>query len=351
MRNLMRSAKGLGFGTLNNMRSATRDDCRILITGAGGFIGSHVTELLLREGHRVRALARYNGRGDTGHLRHIPQSLGASLEVRLGDVTDPFLMRDLVADCDIVFHLAALIGIPYSYIAPASYLAINANGTLNVLEACRQAKTPRVIVTSTSEVYGTALYTPIDEKHPLQGQSPYSASKIAADKLAEAYYRSFDLPVVTLRPFNTYGPRQSARAVIPTVLAQALKGAKEIELGNLTPQRDLTFVTDTARAFVLAATASGIEGETIHFGQGSAISIQELAELCLQAAGRTARLVSVGQRSRPEKSEVDLLLSDSSKAKELLGWAPKVALLDGLRATVEYVRNHINRYDAGGYVV
>jgi NAD dependent epimerase/dehydratase len=323
----------------------------ILITGAGGFIGSHVTEFLLREGHQVRALARYNGCGDIGHLRHIPQSLSASLEVRLGDITDPFFIRELVADCDIVLHLAALIGIPYSYIAPASYLATNAGGTLNVLEACRQASTPRVIITSTSEVYGTALYTPIDEKHPLQGQSPYSASKIAADKLGEAYYRSFDLPVVTLRPFNTYGPRQSARAVIPTVLAQTFKGAKEIQLGNLTPQRDLTFVTDTARAFVLAATASGIEGETIHFGQGSAISVQNLAELCLEAAGRTATLSSVEQRSRPEKSEVGLLVCDSSKARKLLGWSPEVTLLDGLRATAKYVRAHLDYYDARGYVI
>ena len=328
-----------------------RNADRILVTGAGGFIGSHVTELLLQGGHRVRALVRYNGRGDIGHLRHIPENLSVSLEVRLGDVTDPFLVRDLVAGCDIVLHLAALIGIPYSYIAPSSYLATNAQGTLNVLEACRQAKTPRVIVTSTSEVYGTALYTPIDERHPLQGQSPYSASKIAADKLAEAYYCSFDLPVVTLRPFNTYGPRQSARAVIPTVLAQAFKGAEKIELGNLAPQRDLTFVTDTARAFVLAATASGIEGETIHFGRGSAVSVRELAELCLRVAGRTATLASVEQRSRPEKSEVGLLVSDSSKAKELLGWAPEVALTDGLRATAEYVRAHLDYYDAGGYVI
>jgi NAD dependent epimerase/dehydratase len=324
---------------------------RVLITGAGGFIGSHVTELLLREGHRVRALAKYNGRGDIGHLRHIPQRLSASLEVRLGDITDPFFVRKLVANCDIVLHLAALIGIPYSYIAPASYLAVNASGTLNVLEACRHGKTARVVVTSTSEVYGTALYTPIDEKHPLQGQSPYSASKIAADKLAEAYYRSFDLPVVTLRPFNTYGPRQSARAVIPTVLAQAFKGAKEIQLGNLTPQRDLTFVTDTARAFVLATTASGIEGETIHFGQGRAVSVGELAMMCLEAAGQTARLVSVEQRSRPEKSEVGLLVSNSSKAEKLLGWSPEISLSDGLRATAEYIRTHLNDYGAGGYVV
>jgi NAD dependent epimerase/dehydratase len=324
---------------------------RFLITGASGFIGSHVTELLLREGHQVRALARYNGRGDIGHLRQLPQDLRAGLEVRLGDVTDPFLVRELVAGCDIVLHLAALIGIPYSYIAPASYLAVNAGGTLNVLEACRRAGTSRLVVTSTSEVYGTALYAPIDEAHPLQGQSPYSASKIAADKLAESYYRSFDLPVVTLRPFNTYGPRQSARAVIPTVLTQAFKGAKEVELGNLTPERDLTFVRDTARAFVLAATTSGIEGETIHFGQGRAISMGELAQMCLEAADRTARLVSVKQRSRPEKSEVGLLLSDSGKAKKLLGWSPEVSLADGLRATAEYVSSHLDDYDTGGYVV
>jgi len=325
--------------------------CHVLITGAGGFIGSHVTELMLREGHQVRALARYNGRGDIGHLRHVPQELCTRLEVRPGDVTDPFLVRDLVAGCDIVMHLAALIGIPYSYIAAATYLATNVGGTLNLLEACRQAKTSRIVITSTSEVYGTAVYTPIDEKHPLQGQSPYAASKIAADKFAEAYHRSFDLPVVTLRPFNTYGPRQSARAVIPTVLAQAFKGATEIKLGNLTPQRDLTFVTDTARAFVLAATASGIDGETIHFGQGSAISVRELAELCLEAAGRRATLMSVEHRSRPEKSEVGLLVSDSSKAKELLGWCPEIGLVDGLRATAQYVRAHMEAYDTEGYAI
>jgi NAD dependent epimerase/dehydratase len=324
---------------------------RILVTGAGGFIGSHVTELLLREGHQVRALARYNGRGEVGHLRHVPENLRANLEVRLGDITDPFLVRDLVAGCDVVLHLAALIGIPYSYIAPASYLATNAGGTLNILEACRAAKTPRVVITSTSEVYGTALYTPIDEAHPLQAQSPYSASKIAADKLAESYYCSFDLPIVILRPFNTYGPRQSARAIIPTVLGQALRGAKQIELGNLAPQRDLTFVSDAARAFLLAATATGIEGETIHFGQGLAIPIGELAERCLEAAGCRAKLVSVDDRTRPGKSEVDLLLCDATKAKKLLGWCPEVALADGLRATVEYVRAHRQFYDSTGYVI
>jgi dTDP-glucose 4,6-dehydratase len=322
-----------------------------LVTGAGGFIGSHLVELLLREGHTVRALVRYNGRGGWGHLRQIPQKLYRRLDVRLGDVTDPFLVRDLVAGCDLVLHLAALIGIPYSYVAPASYVATNISGTLNILEACRAAKTRRVVVTSTSEVYGSALYTPIDEKHPLQGQSPYSASKIGADKLAESYFRSFDLPVVTLRPFNTYGPRQSARAVIPTVLTQALTGANEIELGNLRPKRDLTYVADTARGFVLAGMARGIEGQTIHFGQGSAVTVGPVAKLCLKATGSRAKIVSVTQRLRPEKSEVGLLVCNPAKAKKLLGWQPEVSLEEGLRRTAEYLRGHLTEYRAKDYVV
>jgi NAD dependent epimerase/dehydratase len=323
----------------------------VLVTGAGGFIGSHVTELLLREGHRVRALARYNGRGDVGHLCALPAELLDRLDIRLGDVTDPFLMRDLVIDCDIVLHLAALIGIPYSYVAPASYVAANVSGTLNVLEACRQAKVKRVIVTSTSEVYGTALYTPIDEKHPLQGQSPYSASKIAADKVAESYFRSFDVPVVTLRPFNTFGPRQSARAVIPTILIQALGGGRDIELGNLDARRDLTFVTDTARAYLLALTAPDIEGKTIHFGQGEAFSIGEIAAVCLKIAGSQATIVSSKRRLRPEKSEVDLLLCDSTRAHALLGWTPQVSLESGITMTAEYIRARLSQYRPCDYTI
>src|SRR6266851_6156877 len=253
----------------------------ILITGATGFIGSHLTELLLREGHRVRAIARYNGRGDIGHLSALPPELLDQLDIRFGDVTDTFLMRDLVASCDIVLHLAALIGIPYSYVAPASYVSTNVSGTLNVLEACRQAKVRRVIVTSTSEVYGTAIYSPIDEKHPLQGQSPYSASKIGADKFAESYYRAFSLPVITIRPFNTYGPRQSARAVIPTIVSQALS-EPEIRLGSLAPIRDLNFVKDTVAAFLAIAAADGAIGKTINVGAGKGISIGELAALILE---------------------------------------------------------------------
>ena len=324
---------------------------KVLVSGAGGFIGSHVTELLLESGHSVCALVHYNGKGNWGHLVDVPDNLSQRLEVRLGDVTDAFMVRDLVANCDVVLHLAALIGIPYSYLAPASYVATNINSTLNILEACRQEKTRRVVVTSTSEVYGTARYTPIDEDHPLQGQSPYSASKIGADKIAESYFRSFDLPVVTLRPFNTYGPRQSARAVIPTILAQALRGAERIELGNLTPKRDLTYVGDTARAFVLAATAPGIEGETIHLGQGSAVSIGELAERCLKVAGSHAPVVSVDRRLRPENSEVSMLLCNPAKAKELLGWEAEVSLDEGLCFTADYLQHHLGDYRAQDYVV
>lgn len=323
----------------------------VSVTGAGGFIGSHLVEALLREGRRVRALVRYNSRGSWGHLESVAPELRAGLEVRLGDVTDPYLVRDLVAGCDVVYHLAALIGIPYSYNAPASYVATNVQGTLNVLEACRQARVPRLVITSTSEVYGTARYAPIDEAHPLQAQSPYAASKIAADKLAESYFCSFDLPVVTLRPFNTYGPRQSARAVIPTVITQALAGVEEIRLGNLDPRRDLTFVEDTARAFVLAGEAQGIEGETIHFGQGQAVSVGELAQRCLDVVGSSARIVSVAERQRPDKSEVGLLLCDASKASRLLGWAPQVPLDEGLRRVAEYLRGHLGQYRPQEYSV
>jgi dTDP-glucose 4,6-dehydratase len=323
----------------------------VLVTGAGGFIGSHLTEALLRQGQRVRALVHYNSRGGWGHLDDISAELRAGLEVRLGDVTDPYLMRDLVSGCDVVYHLAALIGIPYSYHAPASYVATNVGGTLNVLEACRQAGARRVIVTSTSEVYGTARYTPIDEAHPLQAQSPYAASKIGADKLAESYFCSYGLPVVILRPFNTYGPRQSARAVIPTIMTQALAGAREIRLGNLEPRRDLTFVEDTARAFALAGKAPGIEGQTIHFGQGTAVSIGELAQRCLVAAGCEANIISTTERRRPDKSEVELLLCDPARAHRLLGWTPEVTLDAGLRKVADYLRSHLSQYRPAEYSI
>lgn len=324
---------------------------KALVTGAGGFIASHLVDVLLEDHYPVRALVHYNSRGYWGHLERLRSESQDRLDVQLGDVTDPYLVRHLVDGCDVVFHLAALIGIPYSYHAPASYVATNVGGTLNVLEACRRAGVRRVIVTSTSEVYGTARYAPIDEAHPLQGQSPYSASKIAADKLAESYFCSYDLPVVILRPFNTYGPRQSARAIIPTILAQAIAGAKEIRLGNLSPRRDLTFVEDTAKAFLLAAEAPDIEGETIHFGQGEAVSVEELAHKCLEVVGSNARVVSMPERQRPDKSEVGLLLCDASKAKRLLGWAPCVSLEEGLHRTADYIRAHLEEYRTEDYVI
>jgi NAD dependent epimerase/dehydratase len=330
---------------------------KVLLTGAGGFIPSHVCAALLQAGHSVRALVHYNSRGSWGHLSSLsphPSSLvppPSSLEVVLGDVTDPYQIQRLAQGMDAIIHMAALIGIPYSYHAPASYLATNAGGTLNILEAARQAQVKRVIVTSTSEVYGTAQYTPIDEAHPLQAQSPYAASKIAADKLAESYYNSFNLPVVILRPFNTYGPRQSTRAVIPTVLTQALAGVKEIRLGNLAPRRDLTFVEDTARAFVLALEAPGIEGKTIHFGQGWAVSVGELAQRCLEVVGSPARIVTGEERQRPEKSEVQLLLCNPARAEELLGWRPQVSLEEGLRRTAAYLREHLSEYKIEEYTV
>lgn len=323
----------------------------VLVTGAGGFIGSHLVEALLRDGYAVRALVHYNSRGSWGHLEGLKPSLMKGLDVRLGDITDPYLIRDLTTGCDAVFNLAALIGIPYSYHAPASYVATNAYGALHVLEASRQAKVRRIIMTSTSEVYGTAQYEPIDESHPLQAQSPYAASKIAADKLAESYFCSFDLPVVILRPFNTYGPRQSGRAIVPTILTQALAGIEEIRLGNLDPRRDLTFVEDAVRAFRLAADAPGIEGETIHFGQGTAVSVAELEKRCLQVAGSHARIVSVPERQRPAKSEVGRLVCDASKARRLLGWAPQVPLDEGLRRTAQYLRDQLDQYRVGEYAV
>jgi NAD dependent epimerase/dehydratase len=324
---------------------------KYLVTGAGGFIGSHVVEALAAAGHEVRALAHYNSRGSWAHLDGSSAVARGKVDVQLGDVTDVSMVRSLVDGCDVVLHLAALIGVPYSYHAPASYVATNVTGTLNILEACRAAGVRRVVVTSTSEVYGTARYTPIDEKHPLQAQSPYSASKIAADKLAESYFCSFDLPVVTLRPFNTFGPRQSARAVIPTVLTQALNGASEIRLGNLEPKRDLTFVEDTARAFLLAAQAPGIEGEVIHFGQGQAVRVGELAQRCLDSVGSKARIISVSERQRPEKSEVGLLLCDHAKARRVLNWTPQVSLDEGLRRTADYLRQHLRDYRHGQYVM
>jgi NAD dependent epimerase/dehydratase len=318
----------------------------VLVTGAGGFIGSHLTELLVERGARVRALVEYNPLDSWGWLDESP--VRDDVEVVLGDVRDADSMRSAVAGADVVFHLAALIAIPYSYEAPLSYVQTNIVGTTNVLRAALDAGAGLVVHTSTSEVYGSATYVPIDEAHPLQGQSPYAASKIGADKMAEAFGRSFGLSVATLRPFNTYGPRQSARAVIPTIASQILAG-DVVRLGNLDPTRDFTFVKDTARAFVQIAEAPAAVGRTINVGSGSEIAIGALAELVAEVVGRELRIESDPARLRPEASEVDRLCADTSLARELLGWSPQHGLRDGLAETVEWVAANLGRYRAGLY--
>ena len=311
-------------------------------------------EALLEAGHDVKALVRYNSRGAIGHLAHLtylPDKLRSRLTIVSGDVRDSEFIERHIEQDDTVFHLAALIGIPYSYHAPRSYLQTNIEGTLNILEACRKKNARRLIVTSTSEVYGTAIYSPIDENHPLQGQSPYSASKIAADKLAESYYRSFDLPVVTFRPFNTYGPRQSARAILPTIISQVLGGKNPIRLGSLTPQRDLTFVTDTVDGFIRASQVPGIEGQVVHIGQGKAVSMKELAETVFAVLGKTVEIQTDDIRVRPEKSEVGLLLCQPEKATRLLGWKSQVSLEEGIRRTAEFIRTNLGDYALESYSV
>lgn len=323
----------------------------VLVTGATGFIGSHLVELLVRGGAQVRAMSHYRGDPSLHNLEYLSEEDRRAIEVVRGDVKDPFFVRGAVAGCDLVLHLAALIGIPYSYVAPASYLDTNVQGTLNVLEACRAEGTGRLIHTSTSECYGTARYTPIDEDHPLQGQSPYSATKIAADKLVDSYHLSFGLPIVTLRPFNTYGPRQSTRAVVPTILSQLLWGDGEVRLGSLSPVRDLTYATDTARAFLQAADAPGIEGQTIHLGVGKGISIGDLAQQAMEVVGKEVPIVEDEQRVRPASSEVFELISDNRKAAELLDWRPLVSLKEGLERTAEFVSANRELFAAATYGV
>jgi nucleoside-diphosphate-sugar epimerase len=288
---------------------------------------------------------------DVGNLATLPADLLAEVEVVFGDITDGEFVMDLVKGSDVVFHLGALIAIPYSYVAPRSYVRVNVEGTLNVLEACRRTGVGRMIHTSTSEVYGSALYVPIDEDHPLQGQSPYSASKIGADKMAESYFRSFETPVVTVRPFNTYGPRQSARAFIPTVIGQALKGGGEIRMGATSPIRDLTFATDTAAGFIAAAMTPGIEGRTFNLGVGEGQTVGEVAEMIFDIMGVDARIVSDPQRVRPEKSEVDRLISANARFTEASGWTPQVGLREGLERTVEFFRSSQRGLEADRYVV
>ena len=312
---------------------------QVLVTGAGGFIASHLTEALVRQGARTRVLVHYNGRGDWGHLSSLENALGQSIEVIAGDVRDSAAVRRAVDGCQIVFHLAALIGIPYSYQAARSYVQTNVEGTLNVLEACRESGVDRLLHTSTSEVYGTAQYTPIDEKHPLNAQSPYAATKLAADQLATSYYSSFGVPVVIIRPFNTYGPRQSARAVIPTIITQALAG-NQIELGSTSPVRDLVFVSDNVRGFLKAAEADGVCGEVINLGTGRGVSIGQLVELIGGELGRELVVRTVSSRQRPQGSEVLELVSCATKAKRLLDWQPSLSLEQGLARTISWIEQH-----------
>lgn len=329
-------------------REEWRGDCRmvdgqVLVTGAGGFIGSHLVERLVRDGARVRALAHYNSRNDWGLLELIPAEVRSEVEVVAGDIQDPFGVAKAVAGCEVVYHLASLIAIPYSYLAPQTYVATNVAGAVNVLQAALAHGVRKVVHTSTSECYGSAQYVPIDERHPLQGQSPYSASKIGADKIAESYWRAFGVPVATIRPFNTYGPRQSARAVVPTIISQALEG-RDIKLGSLFPTRDLTFVSDTVEGFVRVGNADESVGQVINVGSGREISVGDLAQRILEIVGTDARIVTDEARLRPQNSEVDRLLCDASKAHDLLGWAPRISLDQGLEETVRWIEAHQDRY-------
>ncbi|WP_129670212.1 GDP-mannose 4,6-dehydratase [Phytoactinopolyspora endophytica] len=309
----------------------------VLVTGADGFIGSHLVERLIDEGSKVKAFCVYNSNGSYGWLDEMDPARRSTVEFRLGDIRDPRSVLEAVRDVEIVFHLAALVAIPYSYHAPASFLETNVAGTLNVLEAARTIGDVRVIHTSTSEVYGTPKTTPITEDHALCAQSPYAASKIGADQLCLAYARSFGVHVTTIRPFNTYGPRQSARAVLPTILGQLLSGATSVQLGNLEPRRDLTYVSDTVDGYIRMATADIESGSTVQLGTGQAVSVGELFKLCCEVTGSNAEVVTDPQRVRPSASEVQVLLSDPSRAKDQLGWQATQTLHDGLEQTADWL--------------
>lgn len=322
----------------------------VLVTGAGGFIGSHLVEELLRRGQYVRALVRYSSHGGRGFLADVPPDLRKNLEIFHGDIRDARAVRQAAQDCARIYHLAALIGIPYSYVAPDSYVDVNVRGTLHVLEAARDLGCQRVVITSTSEVYGTAQYTPIDEKHPLNAQSPYAATKVGADQLALTYHRSFDLPVTIVRPFNTYGPRQSTRAVIPTIITQAL-GSDSIRLGSLDPIRDLVYVGDTARGFIAIADSPECVGRVTNLATGVGVTVGEVAQRILKWVGRDVPIVTTEERQRPKASEVLHLLGSYQVAQALAHWQPRTTLDEGLQQTIEWIRTHLDGYEVGAYRV
>ena len=319
---------------------------KVLVTGADGFIGSHLTEALVRKGFEVRAFTFYNSLNSLGWLDNCPSDIKGQFEIIPGDIRDSYRVRKAVEDCDAILHLASLIAIPYSYVSPESYVTTNVNGTLNILQAAREFDVQRIVHTSTSEVYGTAQYVPIDEKHPLKGQSPYSATKIAADQLALSFFASYNLPVLIARPFNTYGPRQSARAVIPTIISQIAAKNNSIRLGAISPTRDFSYVDDTVSAFICALEANSGIGEVFNFGTGYEISIEDVFKIISELMGKNIELDSDQVRFRPEKSEVERLLADNSKAHEILNWKPKYAgkkgLLEGLKSTIDWFLNPSN---------
>lgn len=324
---------------------------KVLVTGADGFIGSHLTESLVERGYEVKAFTYYNSFNSWGWLDSLPKEKLSEIEIFSGDIRDPNGVREAMRGIEGVFHLAALIAIPFSYHSPDSYVDTNIKGTLNVLQAARELGTERIMITSTSEVYGTAQYVPIDEKHPFQGQSPYSATKIGADRLAESFYRSFNLPISIVRPFNTYGPRQSARAVIPTIITQLLSGKEEIKLGALTPTRDFNFVKDTAAGFIAIAESDKTIGEEINIATQKEISIGELATEIIHQINPSAQIVCEEQRLRPEKSEVNRLLGCNKKIKQLTSWEPRYSLQQGIEETIVWLKDNIERYKTDIYVI
>ena len=324
---------------------------KVLVTGSEGFIGSHLTERLVEMGADVTALVQYNSFNNWGWIDTFDEEIKKSINVVTGDIREYDGMKRIIKGQDVVFHLAALIAIPYSYLSPMAYVRTNVEGTTNVLEACREYDVQKIIHTSTSETYGTALYVPIDEKHPMQGQSPYSASKIGADKIAESFYKSFNMPIATIRPFNTYGPRQSARAVIPTIISQILSGKTEIKLGSLTPTRDFNYVKDTAEAFIKIAESDKTIGEVINASTNHEISIGDLVKKIIKISGKDVNIMCDNERIRPENSEVNRLWGNNEKIKNLTDWKPQYSLDEGLCETIKWIENNMKYFKTDIYNV